>query len=72
MKLPCLDIKQKECLSHAKKLIEREDSICYDICAELDQHFGNVKHMTWFQIAVANYLIENVKKWEKCEIIVVE
>jgi hypothetical protein len=72
MKLPCLNQKQKECIKHAKGLIEKKHSICIELCTELNQQFENVKHMTWFHIAVANHLIETTKKWQNCELIVID
>ena len=72
MKIPKLNDKQKECLTQAKRHIESDSKICHDLCDEIGQIFNNVKHMTWFQIAVANHLIENVKKWNNCELIEVK
>ena len=37
----------------ARSLIDREDSICYDIASNYGQIFHNVKHMTWFIKAIA-------------------
>jgi hypothetical protein len=40
----------------ARKAIEREDDVCFDVAAEHGQIFGNVKHMKWFAEAVAEAL----------------
>jgi hypothetical protein len=40
-------------LQQAREAIEREDDVCFDVCADRGQIFGNVKHMTWFLEAVA-------------------
>lgn len=46
----------------AKKLIEAEDSLCYDIASSYGQIFDNVKHMAWFINAVAEGLTNNEKQ----------
>lgn len=43
-------------LKAAREAIEREDQVCFDVCADRCQIFGNVKHMTWFVEAVAQEL----------------
>ncbi|MCU1271133.1 MAG: hypothetical protein JWN74_2427 [Acidobacteriaceae bacterium] len=43
-------------LKAAQEAIEREDQVCFDVCAEHCQIFGNVKHTTWFLEAVAEAL----------------
>lgn len=40
-------------LREAREAIEREDQVCFDVCADRCQIFGNVKHMDWFVEAVA-------------------
>ena len=42
--------------------IENELPICYDIAAENGQQFKNVKHMSWFIDAVADYLQSQEEK----------
>ncbi len=32
--------------------IQKRSILCFDICAEHDQIFDNVKHMSWFKIAL--------------------
>ena len=43
-------------LKAAREAIERKDVVCFDVCAEHGQIFGNVKHTTWFLEAVAEAL----------------
>jgi len=40
----------------AQRAIEDEDEVCYDVAANANQIFGNVKHMKWFVLAVAEEL----------------
>lgn len=42
----------------AQQAIENEARVCFDVCANLGQIFGNVKHMAWFVDAVAQELSE--------------
>jgi hypothetical protein len=41
-------------LQMAKDAIERGEDVCYDVASEAGQIFGNVKHMSWFEKAVAD------------------
>jgi hypothetical protein len=43
-------------LKAAREAIERKDRVCFDVCAEHGQIFGNVKHTDWFVEAVAEAL----------------
>jgi hypothetical protein len=47
------DVKRRKA---AKEAIERKDRVCFDVCAEHGQIFGNVKHTDWFVEAVAEAL----------------
>ena len=43
-------------LAAALEAIEREDQVCFDVCAEHGQMFGNVKGTRWLAEAVAEAL----------------
>jgi hypothetical protein len=43
-------------LTAALAAIEREDQVCFDVCAEHGQMFGNVKGTRWLAEAVAEAL----------------
>lgn len=43
-------------LKAAREAIEREDQVCFDVCADRCQIFGNVKNTAWFVEAVAEAL----------------
>lgn len=49
---------RNEFYEQALDFIAHELPICYDIAWEVGQHFDNVKHMSWFIDAVADYLAE--------------
>ncbi len=53
----------KDCLDAAQKKIDAESVVCFDICAQVGQIFGNVSHMYWFRASVANHLIRNTRKY---------
>ncbi len=40
-------------MERARRAIERQDPICFDVAAEHGQMFDNVKHMKWFVTALA-------------------
>lgn len=40
----------------ARRAIERGDTVAYDVAAEHGQILGNVRHMRWFEEAVAQEL----------------
>ena len=40
----------------AKKAIEKNDDVVYDVASGKGQIVGNVKHMPWFREAVADEL----------------
>lgn len=52
---------EKKYLEQAKKLIEKRDPIIYDVASNLfpAQIVGNVKHMSFFQKAVAEWIKKN-------------
>ena len=59
---------KKTLLLQAREAIEREDVICFDICANCGQIFGNVKHMRWFVRAVADELGGSQLSVRRCEL----
>jgi len=52
-------------LERAKGAIEAGEHFVYDIAAEHGQMVDNVGHMGWFVEAVANYLIDNTRRWSR-------
>lgn len=54
------DLKQR-----AQRAIDNEESFVFDICADSGQIFDNVKNMRWFKQEVCQYLIDNVKSFNK-------
>ena len=40
----------------AQQLIQDEDELVFDVCAEHGQMFGNVRHMAWLVDAVVEEL----------------
>lgn len=53
----------RDLLNRADDAIENGEDFIYDVAADVGQIVDNVRHMRWFQKAVANWLIENTKKW---------
>jgi hypothetical protein len=47
-----------ELIQQAKDLIDADDEVIYDVAANSGQIVGNVKHMSWFQREVAEWLAE--------------
>ena len=43
----------------AREAIEREDTICFDVCVEHGQIFGNVRNTRWLRDAVADAIAED-------------
>ncbi len=52
-------------LERAKGAIEAGEGFVYDIAAEYGQMVDNVGHMGWFVEAVANWLIDNTRRWSR-------
>ena len=49
----------EEAMDVAQRLIDEEDTYVFDVCDNVGQIFGNVKHMSWLQKAVAEELEAN-------------
>ena len=47
---------KQDAIKKAQIHIERETSLAYDVLAEHGQIFGNVCHMKWFLLAIAEEL----------------
>ena len=47
------DKKHTRNIEKAKRLIQLDDVVIYDVAAERGQQVANVKHMWWFLTAVA-------------------
>ena len=59
-----------EAIEQARRAIDNEDTIIYDVAANLGQHVDNVKHMDWFLEAVAHAIDEEgvaTQAWEETE-----
>jgi len=50
-------------MARAQKAIDEDDTLIYDVAGETGQIVGNVKHMSWFKRAVAEWLTENTEQW---------
>jgi hypothetical protein len=47
----------------AKTAIRNKEPFIFDIAAEKGQMVDNVKHMPWFELAVAQWLIDNEEQY---------
>ena len=43
--------------------LEHPDTLVYDLLADTGQMLDNVRHMRWFRNAIAQALIDNVKRY---------
>ena len=53
----------RDLMQRARSAINRDEEIIYDVAAEYDQQVGNVKHMRWFLMAVAEEIIVTNSKY---------
>ena len=52
-----------ELLARAKSAIDRNENLIHDVAANSGSIVGNVKHMRWFKLEVADALIATTDKW---------
>ena len=51
----------------AKKAIEKDDDMIYDVALELNQIAGNIKRMRWFRLQVMLWITRNTKTYAHLE-----
>ncbi len=56
-----------QCWKAAATHIEREDTIVWDVCANMGQILANVKHMRWLQVQVANEMIDTMTTYAELD-----
>ena len=59
-KLLEMTTERERALVEAAQLIDSDDEVIYDVAADHGQQVANVKHMTWFQVAVAEWIQERL------------
>lgn len=58
---------REKCWRAAGTHIERGDEFVYDLCANIGQICGNIKHTRMLQVMVANEMIDTMKTYESLE-----
>jgi hypothetical protein len=50
-------------MARASRAIDQDEEFIYDVASQTGQIVANVKHMRWFRLAVAQYLIDSFKRY---------
>ena len=59
MSKPTLD----DLMARARSAIENKEAFIYDVASVTGQIVGNVAHMRWFRLSVAQEIADTTKKW---------